>query len=94
MLSLFGTIDTDGSGAIDAEELSMALEMMGLNLSIQMVVELIDSVDDDGELEMGLRPHNTHSRPFILNFCWFLQILLQHSCKPRPRAESYNENSL
>lgn len=50
MVSLFAAIDTDGSGAIDAEELGMALEMMGLNLSMQMVVELIDSVDDDGEL--------------------------------------------
>lgn len=49
MLSLFSTIDTDGSGAIDADELTRALEMMGLQLSMPQVLELIDSVDDDGE---------------------------------------------
>ena len=47
---LFNSIDVDGSGAIDVEELHEALDMMGLGLSLAQVQELMDSVDDDGEI--------------------------------------------
>ncbi|GMH39614.1 hypothetical protein BSKO_07512 [Bryopsis sp. KO-2023] len=52
ILSLFDEIDADGSGAIDCEELQLALEMMGIKLSMGKVSELIDSVDDDGSGEL------------------------------------------
>lgn len=56
MIDLFSTIDTDGSGAIDADELARALEMMGLQLPMPQVLELIDSVDDDGEIQPFFKP--------------------------------------
>ena len=52
---LFASIDADGSGAIDVEELHEALDMMGLGLSMRQVQELMDGVDDDGEHCIQLR---------------------------------------
>lgn len=37
MAALFASIDVDGSGAIDVEELQYALEMMGMIMSINKV---------------------------------------------------------
>eukprot|EP00192_Tetraselmis_astigmatica_P009449 CAMPEP_0117675716 /NCGR_PEP_ID=MMETSP0804-20121206/15763_1 /TAXON_ID=1074897 /ORGANISM="Tetraselmis astigmatica, Strain CCMP880" /LENGTH=870 /DNA_ID=CAMNT_0005484757 /DNA_START=693 /DNA_END=3302 /DNA_ORIENTATION=+ len=53
LLSLFASIDADGSGAIDVEEFQYALEMMGVQMSVDKVQELMDSVDEDksGEIE-------------------------------------------
>eukprot|EP00198_Chlamydomonas_reinhardtii_P001705 XP_001691041.1 predicted protein [Chlamydomonas reinhardtii] len=52
LLSLFNSIDTDGSGAIDVSELQTALEMMGIHKSEDEVAELMDGVDDDGSGEL------------------------------------------
>ena len=48
MRVLFDSIDVDGSGAIDVEELQTALEMMGIKQSMAEVQEMMDSVDEDG----------------------------------------------
>ncbi|WIA30393.1 hypothetical protein OEZ86_000479 [Tetradesmus obliquus] len=45
---LFDSIDKDGSGAIDVEELQYALSVMGIDKSPAEVQELMDSVDKDG----------------------------------------------
>ncbi|CAG9463655.1 unnamed protein product [Pedinophyceae sp. YPF-701] len=50
--ALFDSIDADGSGAIDGEELQTALEMMGIHLSDENVAELMEGVDDDGSGEL------------------------------------------
>jgi len=52
MQELFNSIDADGSGAIDGEELQTALEMMGIHLSDENIQELMDGVDDDGSGEL------------------------------------------
>eukprot|EP00883_Tetradesmus_obliquus_P004781 jgi/Sobl393_1/1515/SZX72241.1 len=46
--ALFDSIDKDGSGAIDVEELQYALSVMGIDKSPAEVQELMDSVDKDG----------------------------------------------
>jgi EF-hand domain pair len=45
---LFDSIDVDGSGAIDAEELQHALGLMGIPKTMEEVRELMDGVDSDG----------------------------------------------
>ena len=47
------TQDTDGSGAIDAEELAVVFEKLGEPVSEKRVMEMIDEVDEDntGEIE-------------------------------------------
>ena len=46
---IFTTIDTDGSGTIDADELKVALEEMGMQLSEQCVVNMLKVVDENGD---------------------------------------------
>lgn len=49
---LFNSIDVDGSGAIDADEMKTALELMGIHLSDENMAELMEGVDDDGSGEL------------------------------------------
>ena len=48
----FDTFDTDGSGSIDADELSHIMITMGKEMSRQEIEELINNVDDDGKLTL------------------------------------------
>ncbi|KIZ03832.1 hypothetical protein MNEG_4122 [Monoraphidium neglectum] len=50
--ALFASIDVDGSGAIDAEELQGALASMGVHKSEAEVAELMAGVDEDGSGEL------------------------------------------
>jgi CRP-like cAMP-binding protein len=50
--SLFDSIDVDGSGAIDADELQTALELMGVRITHEAVLELMAGVDEDGSGEL------------------------------------------
>lgn len=46
---IFKTIDTDCSGTIDADELKIALEDMGMKLSEQCVASMLKVVDENGD---------------------------------------------
>ena len=59
----FEAYDTDGSGAIDEDELLEVLNSMGEGATIEKAREMIDAVDDDGSGE--------------IEFAEFLQIILK-----------------
>eukprot|EP00892_Ulva_mutabilis_P007631 jgi/Ulvmu1/523/UM001_0531.1 len=44
----FDLMDADGSGSIDADELSDAFELLGINLTRAEIQDLLDEVDRDG----------------------------------------------
>ena len=46
---IFKTIDTDSSGTIDADELKVALDEMGMNLSEQCISSMLKVVDENGD---------------------------------------------
>ncbi|KAK1744405.1 hypothetical protein QTG54_004938 [Skeletonema marinoi] len=46
---IFKTIDTDDSGTIDADELKVALDDMGMKLSEQCVASMLKVVDENGD---------------------------------------------
>merc|ERR1711871_50024 len=50
----FRKFDDDGSGTIDASELKLALQHMGLKLSAAEVSELLTSADKDGNGEIDM----------------------------------------
>eukprot|EP00775_Hariotina_reticulata_P011618 gene11618-11762_t len=50
--ALFDSIDKDGSGAIDVDELQYALSVLGVNKTAAEVQELMESVDKDGSGEL------------------------------------------
>ena len=45
--SLFELVDTDHSGAIDAEEMCDAFGMIGMNVSLDQIQDLLEQYDDD-----------------------------------------------
>lgn len=51
---IFSRIDVDGSGAIDADELKVALLDMGLSLTDEQVAELVNEADVDRNGEVDL----------------------------------------
>ena len=50
----FNLYDLDRSGAIDAFELKEALKSMGQNPSDEEVLELMATIDEDGECFQGM----------------------------------------
>ena len=48
----FNSLDYDGSGSIDAEELSAPLIGLGLVNSVEEVIEMMKEYDDDGSCEI------------------------------------------
>lgn len=50
----FDTLDRDGSGEIDIDELEDPLTSLGIAFSRQEVEELVATVDEDGSGEIGL----------------------------------------
>jgi len=49
---LFDTIDTDGSGAIDADELHVGAKMLGITATKEEIEDIIKSADADGNGEL------------------------------------------
>ena len=49
---LFNTIDTDGSGAIDADELHVGAKMLGITATKAEIEDIVKSADADGNGEL------------------------------------------
>ena len=47
--NVFKTIDVDGSGTIDADELQVALEKMGMSVTPKCVANMLKVVDENGD---------------------------------------------
>lgn len=47
--NVFKTIDVDGSGTIDADELQVALEKMGMSVTPTCVANMLKVVDENGD---------------------------------------------
>lgn len=52
MVECFHLMDADGSGAIDADELTNAFELLGMHMSKAEVKQVLDEVDRDGSGEV------------------------------------------
>ena len=49
MVDLFHSLDTDASGTVDAAELAGAFAQHGVEATLDEVVELLDTLDEDGD---------------------------------------------
>lgn len=52
LLECFELMDGDGSGAIDAPELSAAFKLLGISISNQDLKQMLEEVDRDGSGEV------------------------------------------
>lgn len=53
LLKVFNTMDADGSGTIDKDEIQMALKKLGIKLSRHQCEEMLEAVDQNGDGEIS-----------------------------------------